>query len=153
MKKAETRMKLHLFFFFFLLALSFEGRADGVFEEQESASSSTSSEDIPVMGKPVPVGEVKAEDDGLSYRRSHYQIDGRYKSGENLIYQCEFQYYACVDKDGWESCSLKREEEKTLKSKKYSCAPLKKFPTKTKCSEENYRVIESNAKKRFCYPK
>nr|BDT28042.1 hypothetical protein BHI3_15080 [Bacteriovorax sp. HI3] len=133
-------MRLHLFLLAGLMVFPLVGKADGAPEEKV---------EIPVLGKPAN----PADDDDLSYRKSHYQIDSRYKAGEYLIYQCEFQYYTCVDKDGWESCQEKRSVDKEKKRSPYSCAPLKKFPSKKKCLEENYQVVESNAKKRFCYPK
>lgn len=91
-------------------------------------------------------------DEELSNKLSNYQIDSRYKAGEYLIYQCEFEYYACVDADANQKCLEKREEEKTKKHKSYTCAPLKKFQNKKACLVSNYEVVESNAKKRFCYP-
>ena len=115
---------------------------------------------FPLVGKTddVPVEAPKAKsdvsvDDELSHKRMNYQINSRYKAGEYLIYQCEFEYYACVDADANQKCIDDRQKGKDKKHDVYTCAPLKKFATKKACLVSNYEVVEAIAKKRFCYPK
>ncbi|MBC7714477.1 MAG: hypothetical protein H7177_14120 [Rhizobacter sp.] len=93
------------------------------------------------------------EDAELTHKKANYPINDYYKAGNFLIYNCENDYYVCVDEDAFKLCGDKRKEAIDKKLKYYPCAPLNKFPTKAKCGEKNYEVIESLAKKRFCYPK
>jgi sorbitol-specific phosphotransferase system component IIBC len=93
------------------------------------------------------------EDEALFVKNVNYQINSIYKSGSFLIYNCENEYYACVDEDSFKLCSDKRKDSIGKKEKFYPCAPIYKYPNKIKCAEKNYEVIESLAKKRFCYPK
>jgi hypothetical protein len=93
------------------------------------------------------------DDEELSYKKSNYQINDDYKAGNHLIYNCLREYYTCVDEDGLNLCTEKRNKAMEKGEKFYPCAPLKKFSNKIKCGKKNYEVIESLAKKRFCYPK
>ncbi|MBC7427101.1 MAG: hypothetical protein H7336_00725 [Bacteriovorax sp.] len=93
------------------------------------------------------------EDEALTEKKSNYQVNDDYKAGNDLIYDCARIAYACVDEDGYNKCNEKRKEAIEKKIEPYPCAPLKKFPTKINCAQKNYEVIESLAKKRFCYPK
>lgn len=82
----------------------------------------------------------------------NYPIDWKYKAGEYFIFDCERGHYACVDNDGQDNC---REERKFAREKKlpqYPCAPLKRFASKKECVEENYKIQDIGAIKRFCYP-
>lgn len=105
--------------------------------------------------KPVaPVESAPgARDEAGEERRSNYMMNARYRGGPFLVYDCEGQYYACVDQDGTDSCAEKRTKSMEKKESKYPCAPLKKFPNKEACLQKNYDVMESMALKRFCFPK
>jgi hypothetical protein len=87
-----------------------------------------------------------------SIKRAEYKISEKYKGGEYLIYDCEKDFYACVNMEGYELCSTKRQAAIALKEKSYPCAPLKKFEDKKSCLLKNYSAIESGKLKRFCYP-
>ncbi len=87
------------------------------------------------------------------FKNSNYPIDWKYKAGEYLIYDCERSYYACVDKEGQETCKKERNAALENKSKDLKCASLKKFQNKKSCVIENYNVLYRNAFRRFCYPK
>lgn len=89
----------------------------------------------------------------LEVKKSNYRINGRYQAGEFLVYDCQGEYYACVDQDGSEKCREDRDVSIKRKEKRYPCAPLKKFENKKTCLQKNYEVIESLALKRFCFPK
>lgn len=88
-----------------------------------------------------------------THRKIDYPINGRYRAGEYLIYDCYLGYYACVDDDGFQACQDLRTEAMEKKREVYPCAPLKKFMNKRNCLYENYNQIERPALKRFCYPK
>ena len=50
-----------------------------------------------------------------SAARGDYPLDDRYKGGSNLIFDCQRQHYACVDKDGLQLCKEAREKSMQLK--------------------------------------
>lgn len=87
-----------------------------------------------------------------SNKKEDYPLDWKYAAGEYLIYDCERSHYACVNKDGQDNCREERNFAREKKLDRYPCAPLKKFQSKKLCVEENYRVQDLGAKKRFCYP-
>jgi hypothetical protein len=80
-----------------------------------------------------------------------YQLNDKYRGGDNLIYDCQGLYYACVKNEGRNRCAEEREAAIKLNSKKYPCAVLKSFPTKEDCLKKNYELLNSEATKRFCY--
>lgn len=82
----------------------------------------------------------------------NYLIDWHYHAGAYLIYDCEREHYACVDLDANDNCREERNFAKEKKLPMLPCAPLKKFENKILCVEENYKVVDLGAKKRFCYP-
>lgn len=123
MKRVDSKIFLSLFFFLFALGMK--------------------AQDV------VPSPEV---DKDLMAKKSNYQLDSRYKGGEFLIFQCSQGFYACVDQDGYDNCTEKRQAAKKDKAEVYPCAPLKKFEDKKSCLRANYGAVESVAKKRFCYP-
>ena len=86
-------------------------------------------------------------------KKSDYQIDSKYKAGEYLIFDCESNHFACVDLDGSQACQARRETSIAMKRPKLDCANLEKFKDKKLCIEKNYKVVDKNVQKRFCYPK
>lgn len=102
---------------------------------------------------PVVIPAAKTNEELIETKKSNYQINGRYKAGPYLIYDCESEFYACVDQDGSEKCREKRDVSITKKETRLPCAPLKQFLDKKTCLEKNYEVLESVAVKRFCFPK
>jgi hypothetical protein len=86
-------------------------------------------------------------------RKTDYQIDWQYKAGQYLIYDCERRHYACVDLDGNSNCEEERSFAIEKKATIYPCAPLSKFANKKSCVEKNYKIVDINALRRFCYPK
>ncbi len=94
---------------------------------------------------------INVEDN--STKKLEYQIDDRYKAGEYLIYDCQKQHFACVNKDGYSRCGMARTKSRESKQTQYDCAPLKIFQNKKSCVLTNYDVVERNAWKRFCFPK
>lgn len=95
---------------------------------------------------------MQAEDNDWDTKRSNYAIDWKYHAGQFLIYDCDRKHYACVDSDGFDKCTTARNKSKAEKAKKYSCAPISKYENKEACVLANYKVLESLALKRFCYP-
>lgn len=93
------------------------------------------------------------DDEATTYKKIDYQITDKFKAGSNLIFNCQNSYYTCVDNDSYSLCQEMRAAAIEKKLAVYPCAPLKSFPTKTQCAQKNYEVVESLAKKRFCYPK
>lgn len=108
---------------------------------------------VQIHAEEAAVVAAKPAEDLLEVRKSNYQMNARYKAGPFLIYDCQGEYYACVDKDGSEKCREDRDASINKKEKRYPCSPLKTFENKEACLVKNYEVIESLALKRFCYPK
>lgn len=102
---------------------------------------------------PVVIPAAKSDDELIETKKSNYQITNRYKGGPYLIYDCDGEYYACVDEDSSGKCRERREKSISKKETRLPCAPLKKFDDKKTCLEKNYEVLESLAVKRFCFPK
>ena len=84
---------------------------------------------------------------------SDYEINWKYKAGEYLIYDCERRHYACVNHEGNSNCLEERNFAIKKKLNNYPCAPLAKFDDKKSCVEKNYKIVDIDAPKRFCYPK
>jgi hypothetical protein len=99
------------------------------------------------------VPAAKPNEELVETRKSNYQLTNRYKGGPYLVYDCQGEFYACVDVDGSEKCREKRDESINKKETRLPCAPLKKFEDKKTCLQKNYEVLESIAVKRFCFPK
>jgi hypothetical protein len=85
--------------------------------------------------------------------RGDYQISENYVAGEYLIYDCQREFFACVNLESNESCQVRRNNSIKLAEKKYPCAPLKKFNDKRECVLRNYSAIETAKLKRFCFAK
>jgi hypothetical protein len=80
-----------------------------------------------------------------------YQLNDKYRGGNNLIYDCQGLYYVCVKNEGRDNCAESREEALKLKLNKYPCVVLKSFSNKEDCLRKNYELLNSEATKRFCY--
>ena len=87
------------------------------------------------------------------WKPQNYSIDWKYHAGEYFIFDCERGHYACVDKEGNENCREERNFALEKKAEIYPCAPLKRFASKKECVLENYKIVDINAKRRFCFPK
>ena len=96
---------------------------------------------------------AQSGNDVIASPKGVYRIDGNYLAGKYLIYDCEKKHYACVDSDGNSRCKELRSDAIASKAQIYPCAPLSAYADKKSCVEKNYKFIESNANKRFCYPK
>lgn len=86
-------------------------------------------------------------------RAENFQMDRKYSGGKFLIFDCEKSHYACVSKEGQESCLLERAQAIEAKAKSYPCAPLRAFSDQLSCVKEQYKTVEAGANKRFCFPK
>lgn len=82
-----------------------------------------------------------------------YAIDGRYRGGRNLIYDCERDHYVCVDDVSKVNCDLRRQKQEMQKKENLSCAFFKKFSTKNECISEQYKMLEKKVKPIFCFKK
>lgn len=84
-------------------------------------------------------------------QKAEYQINGKYEAGDNLIYDCQDEYFSCVNKISFEKCVEARAGQITLDEPKYTCAPLKEFTTKEECLKANYEIISRQMLRKFCY--
>lgn len=78
------------------------------------------------------------------------QLDKKILYGSNMIYDCDKQYFACVDLDSYEKCGDRRNEDKKNLKQKLGCAPLKKYQYLLDCSMKQSKYIESNRPVVFC---
>ena len=88
---------------------------------------------------------------GGGFANEIYQLNSKYRGGNNLIYDCEDMYYACVKDQGRDKCAADRAQAIKNKLDKYPCAVLKEFSKKEDCLKQNYELLKSDAAKRFCY--
>lgn len=78
-------------------------------------------------------------------------MNSKYLSGLYLIYDCPNHYFACVDRESFESCKELREKNiKFTKAKRQPCAPFKKFETRVDCLKEQYRLIQRGGNLSLC---
>lgn len=126
-------------FFFFLIARAF------AYQEQY----------VPVTAAPeVKIREEEAEVPNLgNIKQEEYVLDGRYRGGRNLIYDCDREHYACVDDISKENCDFRRVKQEMHKKNNLSCAFFKMFPTKKECLVEQYKLMEKKPKTIFCFKK
>lgn len=78
------------------------------------------------------------------------QLDKKILYGSNMIYDCEKQYFACVDLDSYEKCVDVRNEDKKNLKQNLGCAPLKKYQYLLDCSMEQSKYIENSRPVVFC---
>ena len=95
----------------------------------------------------------KRIDNSLETKLSNFKIDRDNRAGEYLIFDCKKKAYTCVDENSYENCKMLREDSKLKRSRKLTCAPLRKFADREKCLIENYKAIEAVNFERFCFPK
>lgn len=110
----------------------------------------------------TPVKEVKKTSDEVAetnlqnlgnVKLEEYALDGRYRGGRNLIYDCDRDHYACVDDISKENCDFRRAKQEMHKKNNLSCAFFKMFPTKKECLIEQYKLMEKKLKTVFCFKK
>ena len=80
----------------------------------------------------------------------NYVINGQYRSGNNLIYNCNQKIFVCVTSAGKIQCDTDRQNARENNLLHYPCAVLKSFATKEECFNKNYEVANVNAFKRYC---
>jgi hypothetical protein len=100
------------------------------------------------MGTTVMQDEVT---EALDYEeRAHISKD--YQRGNNLIYDCSGQYWACVNEPSFDLCTEKRNSVEKSKSFTFlPCAPIKKFAKREECLKEQYKQQHHNKKLAFCW--
>lgn len=109
----------------------------------------------------TPVKEVKiVEEDPEAnvpnqgnIKQEEYVLDGRYRGGRNLIYDCDRDHYACIDDISKENCDFRRKKQEMHKKNNLSCAFFKTYPTKKECLIEQYKVMDKKLKTVFCFKK
>jgi hypothetical protein len=80
-----------------------------------------------------------------------YPLNSRFRAGKNLVYDCEFMHFACVDEMSYDNCQIRRTDDEFSKRSKYNCAPLVKFESKEVCIKKNYEFQSKKVEKKFCY--
>lgn len=104
--------------------------------------------DPSLMGTTVELDKVT---ESLEYEERAY-ISKEFQRGNNLIYDCSGQYWACVNDPSFELCQEKRNTvEKNNRITFLPCAPIKKFSKREDCIKEQYRQQHHNKKLSFCW--
>jgi len=132
--------------FFLLLHFSFSLLAQ---EGSKNSSDVTAkpSEDKASDGDKTP--EATAE---FSLKQEEYVLDYRNRAGRNLIYDCQRDFYACVDDISSDNCLKQRALAKKAKNYDLSCAFFKRFETKKECLLQHYKMLDKKSKP-FCFRK
>lgn len=132
--------------FFLLLHFSFSLLAQ---EGSKNSSDVTAkpSEDKASDGDKTP--EATAE---FSLKQEEYVLDFRNRAGRNLIYDCQRDFYACVDDISSDNCLKQRALAKKAKNYDLSCAFFKRFETKKECLLQHYKMLDKKSKP-FCFRK
>lgn len=78
------------------------------------------------------------------------QISRDYYSGSFLIYNCQDNYWACVDEYSYELCKLRRESDLNSYDNILRCAPIKKYEEKEDCAKVQVLKMEMSESKAFC---
>lgn len=93
----------------------------------------------------------KKEFDFQEESKNEIPINDKYLSGLWLIYDCQAKYFACVDKDSFESCKKARKKNLTFNlTAVHPCAPFKKFETRVDCLKEQYRLMQEGGNMSLC---
>lgn len=135
-----------MMFFLSYLAYSQEG---SVYTDREDTEEAGISEKMKQSEKLKRQEQLDRE--FFKKQKAEYQINGKYEAGDNLIYDCQDEYFACVNKISFEKCVEARAGQITLGEPKYTCAPLKEFPSKEECLKANYDIISRQMLRKFCY--
>lgn len=132
--------------FFLLLHFSFSLLAE---EGSKNSSDVTAkpSEDKASDSDKTP--EATAE---FSLKQEEYVLDYRNRAGRNLIYDCQRDFYACVDDISSDNCLKQRALAKKAKNYDLSCAFFKRFETKKECLLQHYKMLDKKSKP-FCFRK
>lgn len=132
--------------FFLLLHFSFSLLAQ---EGSKNSSDVTAkpSEDKASDSDKTP--EATAE---FSLKQEEYVLDYRNRAGRNLIYDCQRDFYACVDDISSDNCLKQRALAKKAKNYDLSCAFFKRFETKKECLLQHYKMLDKKSKP-FCFRK
>lgn len=107
----------------------------------------------------TPISELDkkmSDDDEVNQgnkKLEEYVLDGRYRGGRNLIYDCERGHYACVDDSSKENCNFRRTKQEMHRKQNLSCAFFKTFLNKKDCLLEQYKIMEKKPKTIFCFKK
>lgn len=116
-------------------------------------------EELPSIGElKDETAEVKVEKEGDAAQDARMifegnvgrQLDKKILYGSNMIYDCENQYFACVDLDSYETCQERRDDDKKKQKQKLACAPLKKYQYLLDCSIDQMKFIENSRQVVFC---
>lgn len=142
--------KYFYFIFIMILFSTFSFAEDGsVYTDAEDTAEAGVSEKMKLSEKLKRQEQLDRE--FFKKQKAEYQINGKYEAGDNLIYDCQDEYFACVNKISFEKCVEARAGQITLGEPKYTCAPLKEFTTKEECLKANYDIISRQMLRKFCY--
>jgi predicted DNA-binding WGR domain protein len=86
----------------------------------------------------------------MERRRAEPKISQEFSQGNFLIYDCKQRSFVCVNEPSYLLCKEKRSRGYRERKKVLPCAPLKEFPSQSKCFEKQYKLIHSQSEKSYC---
>lgn len=111
---------------------------------------------VPVSAvKELSTSEIEEADSSRlgNAKLEEYVLDGRYRAGRNLVYDCDRNHYACVDDISKDNCNFRRSKQEMHKRDNLSCAFFKVYLSKKECLIEHYKMMEKKPKPIFCFKK
>lgn len=85
---------------------------------------------------------------GFDPRRDIISAD--YIAGEFLIYDCLNKHWVCVMEEYFTKCEEQRVEDSAAGKTFARCAPLKKFPVKFSCYQQQLRLVSNVDATKLC---
>ena len=69
------------------------------------------------------------------------RISKKYRSGNNLIYDCTDKHFACVSENDGKNCQERYRKEKLLNQISFSCRLLKLYKENDDCEKMHQGII------------
>ncbi len=119
------KMTKTIYFIFFTMLISALGFAEdgSVYTDREDTAEAGVTEKMKMSEKLKRQEQLDRE--FFKKQKAEYQINGKYEAGDNLIYDCQDEYFTCVNKISFEKCVEARAGQISLGEPSYTCAPLK----------------------------
>lgn len=77
-------------------------------------------------------------------------ISEEYTAGAFLIYDCKERHWVCVMASDFEACQKGWSQENKEFSDRNKCFPVKEFPNKKSCFQEQLFLVSQNHSAQYC---
>lgn len=75
------------------------------------------------------------------YHKDRYLINEYFRGGEQLVYNCQDKYFACIDEESLSNCNQHHK----------MCVPIKKFLTMDECFDRQRDVMQLGKESELCH--